>query len=136
MNQLDVAIGLNAEGRFAEALAALENFTPDPNSRNAKLVLRAELLERVGRFGQSRAMLDELAKSKQHQPGERSSCEFILGRIEWEEGAIRIGPVSPATSRFFGERRRRSSPQMLAKHVLASRSVRLDPGQMPPLPSC
>ena len=33
MNQLDAAFALNAEGRFSEALAALDHSDPDPNSQ-------------------------------------------------------------------------------------------------------
>jgi hypothetical protein len=82
LNELDIAVGLSAQGRFVEALTALEKITPDTNSKNAKLVLRAELLERVGRIGQSRVLLDELERSRTASMGERSSCEFVRGRID------------------------------------------------------
>jgi tetratricopeptide (TPR) repeat protein len=87
MNHLDVAVALNAEGRFIEAMAALERSHPDPNSRGARLVLRAELLERAGRFGQSRATIAQLNKSMGITAKEESSCEFVLGKIDSEEGA-------------------------------------------------
>ena len=126
MNQLDVAIGLNAEGRFTDALAALETFTPDPNSRNAKLVLRAELLERVGRLGQSRALLEGFAKSKHISLAERSSCEFVLGKIALEDSGVgsAISYLQRAASLAAqaGDLRRKCWPQMWLLLTLADRS--------------
>src|SRR5712691_4331528 len=86
MNRLEAATKLTAEGRFADALATLNEGTADRGSRGAYDVLRAELLERVGRFGQSRAVLADLTRSRGLTSGERSSCEFILGKIELEDG--------------------------------------------------
>jgi tetratricopeptide (TPR) repeat protein len=88
VNTLGIAIRLNDEGRFTEALRALNDEQNGPTPRNARTeVLRAELLERVGRFGQARAILQALGKNRLLSPGERSSCEFIIGKIDWEEGS-------------------------------------------------
>ena len=86
VNTLDVAIQLNAKGRFTEALKALDDEEHGSASRGEREVLRAELLERVGRFGQARAVLQRLSKSRVLSAGERSSAEFVLGKIDWEEG--------------------------------------------------
>jgi len=87
VSTLDVAIQLNAKGRFTEALNALNDEEHVPASRGEREVLRAELLERVGRFGQARAVLQRLSKSRVLSAGERSSSEFVLGKIDWEEGS-------------------------------------------------
>src|SRR4051794_19514597 len=87
MNQLDAAFALNSEGRFTEALATLNHVNVDPRATNTRSVLKAELLERTGRFGQSRAVIQQLHKSKGVTSQEQSSCEFVLGKIDWEEGA-------------------------------------------------
>ena len=86
MNQLDAAFTLNSEGRFIEALAALNDPDVDPRTTGTRS-LKAELLERTGRFGQSRAAVEQLRKSKGVTAKEQSSCEFVLGKIDWEEGA-------------------------------------------------
>jgi DNA-binding NtrC family response regulator/tetratricopeptide (TPR) repeat protein len=49
-------------------------------------VLRAELLERTGRYSESRILAEGLIKTRRLSLVQRSSCEFSLGLIDWDEG--------------------------------------------------
>ena len=126
MNQLDLATALNAEGRFADALSALDDASPDPISRSATLLLKAELSERVGRFGQSLACLDQLRGVKRMTPQQQSSCEFIVGKIEWEEGktesAVAHLQRAVALATQAGDLVRKCWPQMWLLASISDRS--------------
>jgi transcriptional regulator with PAS, ATPase and Fis domain/tetratricopeptide (TPR) repeat protein len=80
------AAQLAAAGHFAAALNLVEKSGGAKNSASPLDVLRAELLERAGRFRQSKSIVETLTKSRRIDRAERSSCEFILGKIDWEEG--------------------------------------------------
>jgi tetratricopeptide (TPR) repeat protein len=86
-NTYEAAAQLTAAGRFAAALEAIETTRHLGSSDAALEVLRAELLERVGKFRHAKSIVETLTKSKRIEKGELSSCEFILGKIDWEEGA-------------------------------------------------
>src|SRR5262245_9874647 len=83
-NREEMAQRLTSEGRFAEALQIVEGSGDSSTSLD---VLRAELHERNGRFRQSKSIVEALTKSRGLEKADRSSCEFILGKIDWEEGA-------------------------------------------------
>ena len=84
MESFKEVLELSSSGRFAEALVLL---TQMPAGRHDHYdVLKAELLERTGEHGQSRALVNVLLNSKRLTPGDQSACESILARIEWEEG--------------------------------------------------
>ena len=86
MSAHETVTQLNDAGRFIEALKALNEVSGTSLSGSAREVLHAELLERVGRFSQARIVLQKLIKRNDLGSGERSSCELVLGKIEWEEG--------------------------------------------------
>ena len=86
-NPQETATRLAMEGRFAEALDLLEGTGGHKSPGTSLEVLRAELFERAGRFGQSKSIVETLTRSKRLEKADRSSCEFILGKIDWEEGA-------------------------------------------------
>ena len=88
MNSFSTSRQLAAAGRFTEALEALERGRFTSAERVTADVLRAELLERVGRYDQSRSQLSVLLKSKSLSTLDRSTCEFVFGRLEWELGHI------------------------------------------------
>ena len=54
---------LMSEGRFGDALKALDDSPIAHKERFASDVLRAELLEHVGRHGPSRALAESLLRS-------------------------------------------------------------------------
>ena len=84
MESLTSVRQLHSAGRFAEALSALARTNIDRRDRLAADVLNAELLERTGRFTQSRALAVLVLGTKDLTPGDRSTCELILARLEWE----------------------------------------------------
>src|ERR1700674_2839831 len=84
MESLTSVRQLNTAGRFAEALKALGRTTIDRRDRIAADVLNAELLERTGRFTQSRALTVLVLRTRDLTPADRSACELILARLEWE----------------------------------------------------
>src|SRR5437899_8341297 len=86
MDSLQSAKELSSRGRFAEAVKVLNSASISRGDQTDADVLRAQLLERVGRHGQSRALLQQLLKSKQLTAANRSTCEFVLSHIDWEDG--------------------------------------------------
>jgi DNA-binding NtrC family response regulator/tetratricopeptide (TPR) repeat protein len=126
VNALEIVEQLNDEGRFADALKALNDQACVGAARNSRDVLRAELLERVGRFGQARSILKTAMKAKELTGRDRSSCEFILGKIDLEEGltesAIAHLQHSVQLARESGDLRRQCWPSMLLLVTLCDRS--------------
>jgi DNA-binding NtrC family response regulator/tetratricopeptide (TPR) repeat protein len=64
----------------------LDDSSHGSEARIAIEVHKALLLERIGRYKESRALLNRLTKSRALTPSQRSMCEHTLGRIEWDEG--------------------------------------------------
>jgi tetratricopeptide (TPR) repeat protein len=126
VNDFEIALQLNDEGRFAEALATMSDLRGSSSLRSTREVLRAELLERAGRFGQARVILQSLTKLKDLTEVEQSSCEFVLGKIEWEEGltesALARLQRSVQLATAVGDLRRRCWPSMLLMVLLCDRS--------------
>ena len=56
--------------------------------RQAADVLRADLLEQVGRYGQARVLAQTLLRSKTISLPQRSACEFVLARLDREDGDL------------------------------------------------
>ena len=86
MSSFQAAKELVATGRFSDAIRILSDCTVTADQRLDADVLRADLLERTGRSGQSRQLAESLLKSRHISPRGRSTCEVILGRLDWEEG--------------------------------------------------
>src|SRR5437016_6217667 len=80
MHNLDSIRNLIRCGRFREALETLSNARLHGLSDE---VLRAELLERVGRHATSKTLIERLSKAKLTL-SESSTCEFVLAQIAWE----------------------------------------------------
>ena len=78
---------LASEGRSSEALDRLTHSLPGPRDRAVE-VLRAELLERTGRHGQSLQLLRQLEQFKNLSAAERGACALVLSRIERDAGRI------------------------------------------------
>src|SRR2546428_794019 len=62
-------------GRFGDALSSLEELVPDWSHRQVVAVLKADLLERIGRHGLSRQTAEALLKSRDLTIVNRSVCE-------------------------------------------------------------
>src|SRR5206468_1846623 len=75
---------LVAAGQYATALRALngraifDRLTGD--------LFRMELLERVGQHAEGRELAEQVSKRRGLSPDQKSTCEFVLGRIEWDAG--------------------------------------------------
>src|SRR5262249_4866428 len=129
------ATQLVAEGRFAAALQVLEaSSSPRDRDHRDVAVLRAELLERVGRVTQSRTLVDTILKTRDLSESNRSACELILGRPEWESGNVEAGVLhiqrAAAGAAQCGDLRRLCWSQM---RLLLNISSRSDPGATSPL---
>jgi DNA-binding NtrC family response regulator/tetratricopeptide (TPR) repeat protein len=82
---LDGARELAYAGRFVDAFGALNKSSILPNERLASDLLRAEFLERTGKHGHALSLISSLT-SKRLNPFDRSVCEFLLARIDYEAG--------------------------------------------------
>jgi hypothetical protein len=78
---------LKGQGRFAEALRVLEESSVDQDRRNAD-VLKVDLLEQVGQYGQAKVLAHALLRSKALSVVQQSACEFVLARTDREEGDL------------------------------------------------
>jgi DNA-binding NtrC family response regulator/tetratricopeptide (TPR) repeat protein len=88
MESLERATELRRLGRFSEALRFLAGSDVAHADRQDAEVLRVDLLEQVGRYGQAGAMARSLLQSRTLSPSQRSTCEFVLARIDREDGKL------------------------------------------------
>ena len=86
MTPFSSALTLRQRGRFTEALRELDSMSLSHEQSSSSEVLRAELLERVGRTGQARTLASSLLLRHRLAPSERSACECVLGRGSLQEG--------------------------------------------------
>src|SRR5262252_612013 len=91
MGSLATSVQLRNAGRFADALAALG--TSRTSSAQAQ-VMRAELLERVGRYREAYRLAAELLSSEKLTAGERSACHLVVGRVDSVEGKVHSATAS------------------------------------------
>src|SRR5689334_15760918 len=86
MEALQESRMLAREGKFLVALAALDRGPLTRQDRASGQVLRAELLERLGRYSQARTIAETLLKSKDLAASDRSTCHFVVGMTELNHG--------------------------------------------------
>jgi DNA-binding NtrC family response regulator/tetratricopeptide (TPR) repeat protein len=86
---------LRQSGRFKEALRELDSASLSPEENLPSQVLRSELLERVGRTGQAKALASSLLARHRLSPPQKSACEYVLGR-----GALEQGDTEKAIGHF------------------------------------
>ena len=91
MGSIDAATELKRTGRFRQALSELDSGVAPRGEGVAAQLLRIELLERLGRYSQSLATATALIKSQGGGARERSSCEYVFGRIALERGDTEAG---------------------------------------------
>ena len=73
---------LIAAGRFRDALAALGAVGASRNDD----VLRLHAFERLGQYSQCRSLATQLLRRRDLGDTDTSSCEYVLGLIDWDEG--------------------------------------------------
>jgi DNA-binding NtrC family response regulator len=88
MDSLTEVRTLHAAGRFADALRLMSDWRMPPAERQVADVLRMDLLEHTGRVGQARALAQNLLKSRSLSDRSRSVCDFVLARVEREDGSL------------------------------------------------
>jgi DNA-binding NtrC family response regulator/tetratricopeptide (TPR) repeat protein len=88
MNPLDLVKKLEYTGHFAEALRELEATRVPSEFRLEAQLLRAELMERVGRAGQARLIADAVLKVKGLTSAHLGRCEYISGKVATEDARI------------------------------------------------
>ena len=126
MERLESVRNLVRAGRFAEGLSALESVAAFGSVRADAEVLRVELLERTGKYAQSRVLSERLLKSRNLSAAHRSGCEFVLGLILWNEGDTEESIVhlqrSLALAEIANDPVRRCWAQLRLMLALAGRS--------------
>ena len=88
MDRLEHALQLERSGHFILALRELEHVSLSGDGKTDAQVLKAGLLERLGRHAQSRAIAMSVLSSRNASARSRARCECILGRLDREKGAI------------------------------------------------
>src|SRR5947207_294212 len=86
MDSLEPANQLKRRGRFREALRNLESVRVAQDVRLDAQLLKLELFERIGQHGHGSELAALLLKSKGLSASQRSTCEFVIGRIAFEAG--------------------------------------------------
>src|SRR5437879_2375368 len=86
MDVLENVAQLITSGHFSDALRVLQDRPFSSHHRPVVDVLRADLLERTGRHGASRDLTNSLVRRKDLPANYRSTCEFVLGRLDWNGG--------------------------------------------------
>src|SRR5712691_11846775 len=86
MDSLEQASRLKRTGRFRQAFRTLESNRLPQNERLDGQLLKLELLERIGQHGHGSELGTLLLKSKELSAGQRSACEYVMGRIAFEAG--------------------------------------------------
>ncbi|PYQ77190.1 MAG: hypothetical protein DMG04_01050 [Acidobacteria bacterium] len=88
MDRLEHALQLERSCHFILALRELEHVSLSGDGKTDAQVLKAGLLERLGRHAQSRAIAMSVLSSRNASARSRARCECILGRLDREKGAI------------------------------------------------
>jgi tetratricopeptide (TPR) repeat protein len=82
------ALELERAGRFLQALQVLQQGPVRPAEKRTVDVLRAQLLERTGKYSSSRSLIDSLFRMKDLSHGDRSTCELVVARLDWDSADI------------------------------------------------
>jgi len=88
MDRLEHALQLERSGHFILAFSELEHVSLSGDRKTNAMILKADLLERLGRHAQSRAIAMSLLSSRNASARSRARCECILGKLDREKGAI------------------------------------------------
>lgn len=89
MKSLQHVADLQEAGQFTDAFAFLQTARLSPNDRIPSSVVRAELLQSLGKAGEARTLaLALLKKPEQLSLDQQSACECVLGKLAREEADI------------------------------------------------
>jgi DNA-binding NtrC family response regulator/tetratricopeptide (TPR) repeat protein len=89
MNSLQQLVDLQDAGRFTEALTLLENSRFSADERLMTTVIKAELLQSLGKTAEARTLaLTLLDKAERLSLEQRSASECVLGKLAREEADI------------------------------------------------
>jgi tetratricopeptide (TPR) repeat protein len=103
MDQLDRVIELQSCGRFSEALLTLQGLMPPREQQCRAALARIELLERLGRYGESKVSAERLLKNPQVPANGRSICESALGLIAADYGETEAALIHLQRALSFAE---------------------------------
>ena len=83
---LETVSRLQRAGQYHDALRELESLKIPGAKRLSADLIKAELLEAIGRLGEARSLATRLLKQGPPlPPSGQSSCEYVLGRISREQ---------------------------------------------------
>ena len=123
MDPLQEIYNLNDCGLFADALAALDRLKGDVSRRQTVQIVRAELLERVGRSREAKAIVHRALASRNLGARDRTVCDFVLARAAIDDGdfdsAIAYLNKSIAMAQSTGDLERACSAQLKLLVVLS-----------------
>ena len=86
METLGNAYEFIARGRFTAAMSCLERLPVGRTTTLEAETVRAELLERVGRYDEAEDLSRRILRSRSISDTQRSVCEFSIGMVLWEKG--------------------------------------------------
>jgi len=123
VDPLQEIYNLNDCGLFADALAALDRLKGDVSRRQTVQIVRAELLERVGRSREAKAIVHRALASRNLGARDRTVCDFVLARAAIDDGdfdsAIAYLNKSIAMAQSTGDLERACSAQLKLLVVLS-----------------
>jgi tetratricopeptide (TPR) repeat protein len=121
--RLEEVLRLRESGLFRDALEAFDALQPSLNSQTSSQVVRAELLERVGRGPEAQSTIQKALASRSIGASDRSLCDFVLARIEIDSGdfeaAIRYLNGAVVMARKAGDVERTCNAQLKLLTVLS-----------------
>ena len=82
MDSSNTAQKLIASGRFREALGVIDR----SGTSHGDDLLRLHALERLGQYSQCRSLAIQLLRKRDLGDADSSSCEYVLGLVDWDEG--------------------------------------------------
>src|SRR5262245_10876921 len=88
MSYLARARKLERAGQLSQAVSELETFSGSAEQPVEARTLKAILLERMGRHGASRSLALSILECKNTPLKFRAWCEYVLGKIDRENGAV------------------------------------------------
>ena len=88
MPNLETVRKLREAGQFRRALKTLGEISVSGEERLTVDVLRAELLERTGKYQQSRMLTEAAMRKSSLSRLDRSTCELVLARLNIEAGEV------------------------------------------------
>src|SRR4051794_25541110 len=86
MESLEPVLRLVHVGCFTDALNTLENNKLSASNAKEREILRAEILERIGRPRDALKAVTSVLKLRQTAASDKSRCEAVIGRVLFDDG--------------------------------------------------